>query len=89
VKTEQSRSDSERHGSRLEFETLISELSSGFINLAAGEVDREITETLPPRQDSTLENIRDLKTATAFFRREHWPCHLLNVGVSYCTHQHH
>ena len=43
---EQARSDYERHGSRLEFETLISDLSSRFINLPAGEVDREITDAL-------------------------------------------
>ena len=43
---EQARSDSERHGSLLEFETLISDLSSRFINVPAGEVDREITDAL-------------------------------------------
>ena len=43
---EQAQSDSERHGSRLEFETLISDLSSRFINVPAGEVDREITDAL-------------------------------------------
>ncbi len=32
--------------SRLEFETLISDLSSRFINLPAGEVDREIEDAL-------------------------------------------
>mgnify|MGYP001557626028 CR=1 FL=1 len=31
---------------RLEFETLISDLSSSFINLPPGEVDREIEEAL-------------------------------------------
>ena len=43
---EQTRSDSEHLGSRLEFETLISDLSSRFINVPAGEVDREITDAL-------------------------------------------
>jgi hypothetical protein len=43
---EQVRSDSEPLGSRLEFETLISDLSSRFINVPAGEVDREITDAL-------------------------------------------
>ena len=40
------RSDSEHLGSRLEFETLISDLSSTFINLPAGELDREIEAAL-------------------------------------------
>ena len=43
---EHSRSDSEHLGSRLEFETLVSDLSSRFVNLPAGEVDREITDAL-------------------------------------------
>ena len=34
-------SDSGNPGNRLEFETLISDLSSRFINVPAGEVDRE------------------------------------------------
>ena len=40
------RSDSEHLENRLEFETLISDLSSRFINLPAGEVDREIEDAL-------------------------------------------
>jgi PAS domain S-box-containing protein len=36
----------ERQGDRLEFETLIAELSSRFINLPPGEVDREIEDGL-------------------------------------------
>ena len=40
------RPDSEHPGSRLEFETLISDLSSRFINLPPGEVDRAIEDAL-------------------------------------------
>ena len=36
----------EHHENRLEFETLISDLSSRFINLRPGEVDREIEDAL-------------------------------------------
>ena len=36
----------DRLESLLEFETLISDLSSRFVNLPAGEVDREITDAL-------------------------------------------
>jgi len=43
---EQVRSNSEHLESRLEFETLISELSSRFIYLPAGAVDREIEDAL-------------------------------------------
>ena len=39
-------SDPEHLENRLEFETLISDLSSRFINLPAGEVDREIEDAL-------------------------------------------
>ena len=40
------RSDPEHLENRLEFETLISDLSSRFINLPAGDVDREIEDAL-------------------------------------------
>jgi len=43
---EQARSDSEHLENRLEFETLISDLSSRFINLPPGEVDRAIEDAL-------------------------------------------
>jgi formate hydrogenlyase transcriptional activator len=43
---EQARLESEHLQKRLEFETLISDLSSRFINLSAGELDREITDAL-------------------------------------------
>jgi formate hydrogenlyase transcriptional activator len=43
---EQERSDFGHPGSRLEFEALISDLSSRFINLPPGEVDREIEDAL-------------------------------------------
>ena len=42
----QARSGSEHHENRLEFETLISDLSSRFINLPPGEVDRAIEDAL-------------------------------------------
>ncbi len=35
---------------RLRFETLIADLSSKFINLSAGEVDREIILSAGPRE---------------------------------------
>ena len=44
AETEHKRGSAELMGSRLEFETLISDLSSRFINLPAGEVDREIED---------------------------------------------
>ena len=44
--TEHTPRSSEPSGSRLEFETLISELSSRFINLSAGEVDGAIENAL-------------------------------------------
>ena len=40
------RSAAEEPGQRLDFETLIAELSSRFINLHAGEVGREIEDAL-------------------------------------------
>jgi len=40
----------ERPGNRLEFETLISDLSSRFINLPPGEVDRGIEDALRRRK---------------------------------------
>jgi len=43
---EQVRSDSEHLENRLEFETLISDLSSRFINLPPGEVDHAIEAAL-------------------------------------------
>ena len=43
---EPARTDYGDLGSRLEFETLISDLSSRFIDVPAGEVDREITDAL-------------------------------------------
>jgi len=43
---DQSRSPTESGGNRLTFETLISDLSSRFINLAPGEVNREIESAL-------------------------------------------
>ena len=46
AKVDQSTPSAESLGSRLEFETLISDLSSRFINLAPDAVDREIEEAL-------------------------------------------
>ena len=43
---DKARPSSDQFENRLEFETLISELSSRFINLAPGEVDREIENAL-------------------------------------------
>ena len=44
--TEQERLSTDHLQTRLEFETLISDLSSRFINLPPGEVDREIEDAL-------------------------------------------
>ncbi len=46
AETEHTRGSTELTGSRLEFETLISDLSSTFINLPAGEVDGAIENAL-------------------------------------------
>ena len=43
---DQSQPSDQQLGSRLEFETLISDLSSRFINLPPAEVDREIEDAL-------------------------------------------
>jgi len=43
---EPERSSAEHLENRLEFETLIADLSSRFINLPSGEVDREIEDAL-------------------------------------------
>lgn len=46
AETEHAPRSTEPMGSRLEFETLISDLSSRFINLPPGEVDGEIEDAL-------------------------------------------
>jgi GAF domain-containing protein len=43
---DQARSTNEQVGGRLAFETLLAEVSSRFVNLAPGDVDREIEEAL-------------------------------------------
>ena len=42
----QPKPSAERLGDRLEFETLLADLSSRFINLPPGDVDREIEDAL-------------------------------------------
>ena len=66
--------------SRLEFETLIANLSSRFVNLPPGEVDREITDSLRQELHGKPHGACCTTGASFSVKRSPHPCAIARGG---------